>query len=154
MFSGSGPTWPLREAAKSAPAFQLRVRLRAREDAASKASERLSIIEVAMADVFRTHTCPDGRTIEFVWDPNKDEINEDKHEVTFSEAVEAFCDPRRVIRFDRKHSRKEKRFFWIGKVRAGEVLTVRFTRRDKYIRIIGAGLWQDGQAWYDNSNRV
>jgi uncharacterized protein len=108
-----------------------------------------------MPDVFFTHTCPDGRTIEFVWDKDKDASNGDKHQVTFKEAVEAFCDPRKIVKYDRKHSTsKEKRFFWIGKLSDGFVLTVRFTRRDKYIRIIGAGFWRDGQAQYDNRNRV
>jgi uncharacterized protein len=107
-----------------------------------------------MADVFHKHTCPDGKTIEFVWDTTKDEINGDKHEIGFTEAVEAFCDPKRVIQYDRKHStRKEKRFFWLGKVQDGSILTVRFTRRDKYIRIIGAGFWREGKAQYDNSNK-
>jgi uncharacterized DUF497 family protein len=50
-------------------------------------------------------------------------------------------------------SRREKRFFWLGKLQDGMVLTVRYTRRDEYIRIIGAGFWRDGQAEYDNSNK-
>jgi uncharacterized protein len=116
--------------------------------------ERLAIFSVAMADVFFTHTCPDGKTIEFVWDQNKDEINQESHEVTFTQAIEAFCDPKRVIQYDRKHStRKEKRFFWLGKVKEGSVLTVRFVRRDKYIRIYGAAFWREGLALYDNAKR-
>jgi uncharacterized DUF497 family protein len=108
-----------------------------------------------MADEFFTHTCSNGKTIEFVWDQTKAEVNEDKHEVSFTEAVEAFCDPKKVVKYDRKHSTpKEKRFFWLGKLQDGMVLTVRYTRRDKYIRIIGAGFWQEGRAQYDNSNRL
>jgi len=107
-----------------------------------------------MADVFHTHTCPDGRKLEFVWDSVKDETNLEDHQATFNEAIEAFCDPKRVIFADAKHSKRdEKRLFLLGKIQDGSVLTVRYTRRDKYIRIIGAGFWRDGQSRYDNSKK-
>jgi len=108
-----------------------------------------------MPDIFHSHICPDGKTFQFAWDRDKDEINGEKHDVTFIQAVEAFCDPKRIIRHDKKHStRVEMRFFLLGKVKDGSVLTVRYTRRDEYIRIIGAGSWHEGQAQYYNSNRA
>jgi uncharacterized DUF497 family protein len=64
-----------------------------------------------------THTCPDGTVFEFVWDGDKEEINQEKHEWTFNEAVEAFCDPKQIRIFDRDHStRNKKRFVLLGKV--------------------------------------
>lgn len=107
-----------------------------------------------MPNLYHSHTCPDGTALHFVWDGDKAETNQEKHEIAFAEASEAFCDPKRIFLYDQKHStRSEKRFFLFGKVGSGRVLTVRFTRRDKYIRIIGAGFWRDGQARYDNSER-
>jgi uncharacterized DUF497 family protein len=121
---------------------------------ASKVDGRLATIDAAMVDLYQTHTCADGRTLEFVWDGNKDETNQEDHRAVFAEAIEAFCDPKRIIYADKKHSRRdEKRLFLLGKVKSGLVLTVRFTRRDKYIRIIGAGFWREGQVRYDNSKK-
>ena len=107
-----------------------------------------------MADVKHSHICPDGTLYHFIWDPLKDELNQEDHHIALKDAVEAFCDPRKITRYDKGHSsRREKRFFLFGKLGKGRVLTVRFTRRDEYIRIIGAGFWRDGQALYDNTDR-
>jgi hypothetical protein len=51
-------------------------------------------------------------------------------------------------------SRRWEKGLWLGKVKDGLVLTVRFVRRDKYIRIYGAGFWREGLARYDNSNKL
>jgi uncharacterized DUF497 family protein len=82
-----------------------------------KAWESLSI-EYLMPDVFYTHPCPNGKTNHFAWDQDKDEINGETHDINFVDAVEAFCDPKRVIQYDKKHSTpREKRFYWLGKIK-------------------------------------
>ena len=83
----------------------------------------------------------------FEWDPEKDEENQKKHGVSFALAQYAFADPERVIAEDIAHSKTEKRYFCFGEVNGG-VITVRFTYRGGVIRIIGAGYWRKGKAFY------
>lgn len=90
---------------------------------------------------------------DFEWDEDKDVINQEKHQVSFLQAQHAFADPRRVITKDIEHSQAEDRFYCLGVVNGG-VLTVRFTYRDKIIRIIGAGYWRKGEAIYEQKNKV
>ncbi|MBO9668755.1 MAG: BrnT family toxin, partial [Bdellovibrio sp.] len=52
----------------------------------------------------------------FEWDEAKEEINVQKHGVTFSEARFVFKDPNRIFIFDEHHSQFESRYFCIGKV--------------------------------------
>jgi uncharacterized protein len=88
----------------------------------------------------------------FEWDSDKDESNQEKHGVAFSEAQLAFLDPRRVIARDLTHSTaREKRFYCFGQV-GGGVLTVRFTYRNQVVRIIGAGYWRKGKKIYEIQN--
>ncbi len=47
-----------------------------------------------------------------------------------------------------EHSQHEDRFFCVGMV-MGEILTVRFVRRENKIRIIGAGFWRKGVRYYE-----
>ena len=90
---------------------------------------------------------------DFQWDENKEKINEKKHGVSFSLAQLAFLDSNRVVLEDVSHSQKEKRFYCIGRVTEG-ILTVRFTYRDKQIRIIGAGYWRKGKRIYEKQNTI
>lgn len=87
----------------------------------------------------------------FEWDHDKNNSNQKKHNVSFEKAQFAFLDPKRVIAQDIEHSSKEDRFFCIGKVDE-EILTVRFTYRNKKIRIIGAGYWRKGKKIYEKEN--
>ena len=80
----------------------------------------------------------------FEWDPIKERANRAKHGVPFSLARRAFFDPYRVIAEDLSHSGTERRYFCFGEV-AGGVMTVRFTWRERHIRIIGAGYWRKGR---------
>ncbi len=73
----------------------------------------------------------------FEWDEAKDRLNRVKHGVPFALAQRAFFDPRRVIAEGLSHSGTEQRYFCFGEV-AGGIMTVRFTWRDRRIRIIGA----------------
>lgn len=89
----------------------------------------------------------------FEWDEEKDRDNQTKHGVSFSLAQRAFFDPRRVIAEDIDHSNDEDRFYCIGRVGDG-IMTVRFTYRDKVIRIYGAGYWRKGRKLYEEQNNV
>jgi len=89
----------------------------------------------------------------FEWDDNKDAENQSKHQVSFQDAQAAFADPHRVVARDLAHSEDEERFYCIGKA-GGGVLTVRFTYRQKIIRIFGAGYWRKGKAVYEKENRL
>ena len=89
----------------------------------------------------------------FEWDEEKDSNNQTKHGVSFSLAQRAFLDPRRVIAEDIEHSNDEDRLYCIGRVDDG-IMTVRFTYRDKVIRIYGAGYWRKGRKLYEEQNNV
>jgi uncharacterized DUF497 family protein len=79
--------------------------------------------------------------MKFEWDPNKNEINKDRHGISFEEAMLAFNDPNRIITKNVKHSTNtEIRYFCFGKIKE-RIATVRFTMRKDKIRIIGAGFW-------------
>jgi hypothetical protein len=93
------------------------------------------------------------RQSDFEWDSAKDLINREKHGVSFALAQLAFRDHRRVILEDLEHSQEETRYYCLGKV-AGEILTIRFTYRNRKIRIIGAGFWRKGKKIYDTQNQI
>jgi uncharacterized DUF497 family protein len=88
----------------------------------------------------------------FEWNPKKNELNIEKHGVNFYEAQHAFLDKRRIVAQDLGHSSCEQRYFCFGKV-LNQVMTVRFTWRNKIIRIIGAGYWKKGKKIYDKAQK-
>ena len=87
----------------------------------------------------------------FEWDKTKNDDNIEKHNISFEMAQEAFFDKKRIIIEDKKHSKREKRYFCIGNDGNG-ILTVRFTMRNENIRIIGAGYWREGRERYEKKN--
>jgi len=89
----------------------------------------------------------------FDWDENKDNINRNKHGVSFSLAQLAFLDPYRVILTDTAHSHGEPQFYCIGQVVEG-IMTVRFTYHEGVIRIFGAGYWRKGKKIYEQENHI
>jgi len=89
----------------------------------------------------------------FDWDEEKDRENQEKHNVSFSLAQQAFLDPHRVIVEDISHSTREDRFYCIGRVNDG-IMTVRFTYREHIIRIYGAGYWRKGRRIYEEQNKI
>lgn len=91
--------------------------------------------------------------VHFEWDSRKDKLNRKKHNVSFSLAQHALLDPNRIIARDLKHSKKEHRYYCIGRV-GEEILTVRFTYRSNVIRIIGAGYWRKGKVIYEKKNKI
>ena len=91
--------------------------------------------------------------MEFEWDEAKALENLARHRVSFDLAKLAFDDPQLVLAEDAGHSDVESRYFAFGNV-AGGVLTVRFTIRGQRLRIIDAGYWRKGKAFYEQANRV
>lgn len=89
----------------------------------------------------------------FEWDERKNRANAAKHGMSFHAAQQAFADPKRIIAEDAAHSGQEKRYYCFGRVGEG-ILTVRFTYRDRRIRIIGAGYWRKGAALYEEENKL
>lgn len=87
--------------------------------------------------------------MDFEWDETKERQNVRKHSVTFLEAVESFSDPMGFVLIDKKHSKTEERFYWIGKIASGRILTTRFTRRGDKIRIIGSAEWREYRKIYN-----
>ena len=89
---------------------------------------------------------------DFEWDEEKEEENIKKHGVSFESALNAFLDEYRIIATDEKHSNKEERKFCIGQVE-DDVITVRYTLRNKRIRIIGAGSWRKERKIYEEEKK-
>jgi hypothetical protein len=87
----------------------------------------------------------------FIWDKEKESANIHKHRVDFITAAKAFKDAGRKIYIDSRHSKKEERFFCIGKANE-RILTVRFTCREGRIRIFGAGYWRKGKEYYEKKD--
>jgi uncharacterized DUF497 family protein len=92
-------------------------------------------------------------TSSFEWDPAKDAANQLKHGVSFTEAQSAFLDASRVIAKDVTHSKSEERWYCFGRV-GDRIMTVRFTYRDKLIRIFGAGFWTKGRKVYEAKTSI
>lgn len=88
---------------------------------------------------------------DFEWDAAKDGVNRAKHGVGFELAQLAFLDPLRVIAEDLDHGGSEQRYFCFGRIEDA-VMTVRFTWRNRTIRIFGAGYWRKGKTIYEKAN--
>jgi uncharacterized DUF497 family protein len=86
------------------------------------------------------------------WDENKNRENQEKHGVSFYLAQYAFADSNRVIAEDVGHSQTEQRYYCFGKV-GDRIMTVRFTYRNRKIRIIGAGYWRKGKEIYEQAHK-
>ena len=91
--------------------------------------------------------------MKFEWDEKKNILNLKKHNISFSEAQNAFFDEKRILIRDEQHSNNEERFFCIGDTGNG-IATVRFTIRKDIIRIIGAGYWREGKQRYEQENSI
>jgi uncharacterized DUF497 family protein len=89
----------------------------------------------------------------FEWDVSKNLENIEKHRISFEVAQRVFYDRNRLIIADKKHSDTEARFFCIGDDGNG-IATVRFTMRNKNIRIFGAGYWREGRDRYEQRNSL
>jgi uncharacterized protein len=77
--------------------------------------------------------------VRFEWDDAKDRSNQQKHGLSFSEAIQLFQSGQDYLEiFDAAHSQDEDRFIVIGEIHRG-VAVVIYTERDvDIVRIIGA----------------
>lgn len=79
-------------------------------------------------------------TIRFEWDDHKDQINQRKHGVSFSEAKTVFYDEAALVMDDPEHSKEEERFIILGLSQKANLLVVCHCCRESetVIRIISA----------------
>ncbi len=78
--------------------------------------------------------------VHFEWDARKARRNQQKHGISFLEAVTAFADPYGIPSYDPDHSEDEDRFLWIATAASGRVLAIIHTERGPTIRLISARL--------------
>ena len=81
------------------------------------------------------------KEIEFHWDPEKDQINQSKHNgISFDEAKTVFYDENARLIFDPDHSMNEERFIIIGLSQKLRLLVVChcYKDSDSIIRLISA----------------
>jgi uncharacterized DUF497 family protein len=76
--------------------------------------------------------------MEFQWDEDKANANEQKHGVDFTEAMTVFADPLSLTGYDPDHSDVEDRYLTMGYSEEGRLLIVSHTDRGEAIRIISA----------------
>jgi uncharacterized DUF497 family protein len=76
--------------------------------------------------------------MDFEWDEAKAEANEQKHGVSFAEAMTVFSDALSLTGYDPDHSDGEDRYITIGLSATGRLLIVSHTDRGERIRIISA----------------
>lgn len=74
----------------------------------------------------------------FEWDPDKADLNLERHGVGFPEAITVFGNPFEVTVSDPDHSERERRFLSLGTSEAGRLPVVAYTERGTRIRIISA----------------
>jgi uncharacterized DUF497 family protein len=74
----------------------------------------------------------------FEWDEGNADKNWTLHQVSRSEAEEAFFNRPILIAPDAKHSRKESRYAALGKTNGDRRLTIVFTVRGTLLRVISA----------------
>lgn len=79
-------------------------------------------------------------SIKFEWDENKNQINQEKHKISFEEAATVFYDTYAIVIGDTEHSESEDRFVILGYSKKANLLVVCHCYRasDTVIRIISA----------------
>ena len=92
----------------------------------------------------------------FEWDSEKNEINREKHGLSFEEILAVFDDPFFLERYDYLHSdADEDRMIGIGTVNGIAVVTTAFTERQR-IRLISARLAspKEEKVYYEYCKRL
>ena len=74
----------------------------------------------------------------FDWDDGNQDKNWEKHDVTDAECEQVFFNDPLVAGADPKQSKRERRYYALGRTDAGRRLFVAFTIRKKLIRVISA----------------
>ena len=80
------------------------------------------------------------KEIQFTWDENKNQINQNKHKLSFEEAKTVFYDEEAIVFDDPEHSENEERFLIIGFTSKARLCIVShcYRENDSVIRIISA----------------
>ena len=80
------------------------------------------------------------KEIKFIWDENKNQINKDKHKISFEEAKTVFYDMEAIVFDDPEHSQEEERFLILGFSEKARLCIVShcYRENDEVIRIISA----------------
>lgn len=79
--------------------------------------------------------------VQIIWDAAKNDVNVQKHGVSFEEAQELFLSGDDYLEvFDDAHSDAEDRFIAIGPIARGLVLVIWTEREEDVVRIISARL--------------
>jgi hypothetical protein len=81
--------------------------------------------------------------LNFEWDPEKAQLNHNKHKVSFEVATTIFLDPNALTIYDDEHSDFEDRWITMGISRNGNILIVVHTFKEETderasVRIISA----------------
>ena len=78
--------------------------------------------------------------LKFEWDENKNNINKQKHNISFEEAKTVFYDDNALMISDPEHSEQEERFILLGISAKANMLVVChcYRQSDSVIRIISA----------------
>ncbi len=74
----------------------------------------------------------------FDWDSGNQVKNQEKHNVSTGECEEIFFNQPLLLHEDVKHSKREQRFYALGKTNFEKRLFIAFTIRNNFIRIISA----------------
>lgn len=72
----------------------------------------------------------------FEWDEANAHKNWERHQVSPEEAEDVFFNEPLVVRGDIRHSRREKRYYALGRTSGGRCLFVAFTIRRFLVRVI------------------
>ena len=80
--------------------------------------------------------------MKFIWDPVKEKINIQKHQISFTESCYVFSDPYSLNLFDEQHSKDEHRWITLRQTPNGKILVVvhTFKKMDEMevVRIISS----------------
>lgn len=79
-------------------------------------------------------------SLKFEWDEEKNELNKQKHKISFETAKEVFYDELAILFDDPDHSIGEERFLIMGMLKSSKICIVSHCYRDNenVIRIISA----------------
>ncbi len=79
-------------------------------------------------------------SLRFEWDEEKNELNKQKHKISFETAKEVFYDELAILFDDPDHSIGEERFLIMGMLKSSKICIVSHCYRDNenVIRIISA----------------
>lgn len=82
--------------------------------------------------------------MKFEWNEQKNQLNKNKHGISFEEAKEIFDDPFQLSKLDHRFSYAEERWITIGATKKGTILVVAnmffSEKKIEIIRIISARL--------------